>query len=104
LAVPIAVLSDPDEAEMREALASGSRVIVAHADWPTRRREVVGGIEHMPSVVAGLTQLVNTPSKHGRSNALADCVVDIQGRARVFGPVPITNMLVDDADDVVATA
>ena len=99
-AAPVVVLTDPDEAALNAALAEGNRVIVAHADWPSGRREVVGGIEHLSTVVAGLTQLAGSPSKHGRINALADFFVDLQGKARVFGPVPMTRMLIDDDDDV----
>jgi hypothetical protein len=88
-AAPIVVFTDPDEAALTAALARGNRVIVAHADWPSSRREVVGGIEHMSVMVAGLTQLAGSPSKHGRASALDDFFIDLQGRARVFGPVPI---------------
>jgi len=98
-AVPVVVLSDPDEAALNAALAKGNRAIVAHADWPSRRREVVGGVEHMSAVVAGFTQLASRPSKHGRASALADCIVAIQGKARVFGAVPMTHMPVDDGED-----
>jgi len=104
-AAPVVVFTNPDEAALNAALAEGNRVLVAHADWPSRRREVVGGVEHMSTAVAGLTELVNMPSKHGRRNALADFVVAIQGKARVFGAVPVTHMPVDDGeDDVVAMA
>ena len=100
-AAPVVVLTDPDEAALNAALADGNRVIVAHADWPSCRREVdARGIEHMSTVVAGLTQLAGSPSKHGRTNALADFFVDLQGKARIFGPVPMTHMLIYDDDDV----